>query len=94
MVEALGHRLERLVLGRLPGRGEGGEGAAVEAAEGADDDVAAAAAVLAGELDRALDGLGAGVGEEHLAVVAGRLGEQPIDLDRGTRWRPGWRTGC
>ena len=37
-------------------------------AEGADDDVAAAAAALAGQLDGALVGLGAGVGEEHLAA--------------------------
>ena len=41
VAEALGHRLERLVLGRLAGGGERGEGAAVEAAERADDDVAA-----------------------------------------------------
>ena len=51
VLEALRHRLERLVLGRLAGGGERGQGAAVEAAERADDDVAAAAAVLAGQLD-------------------------------------------
>ena len=45
--EALGQGLERLVLGRLPGGVEGGEGAAVEAAEGADHDVLAPAAPAA-----------------------------------------------
>ena len=94
VVEALGHRLERLVLGRLAGRRERRQRAAVEAAERADDDVAAAAAVLAGQLERALDGLGAGVGEEDLAVVAGGLGEQAVDLDRRRGWPPGWRRGC
>ena len=74
VAEALGQRLERLVLGRLPGGVQGGEGAAVERAEGADDDVAAPAAEAAGQLERALVGLGAGVGEEHLAAQASVLG--------------------
>ena len=73
--EALGQRLERLVLGGLAGGVERGEGAAVERAEGAHDDVAAPAAELAGQLEGALVGLGAGVGEEHLAARA--VGGQP-----------------
>ena len=67
VAEALGERLERLVLGRLPGGVQGGEGAAVEGAEGADHHVAAPAAEPPGQLEGALVGLGAGVGEEHLA---------------------------
>ncbi len=83
--EALGQRLERLVLGRLPGGVQRGQGAAVERAEGAHDDVAAAAAELPGQLEGALVGLGPGVGEEHLAPGAlggpARLAgaEQPVE---------------
>ena len=90
VAEALGQRLERLVLGRLAGGVQRGERAAVERAVGADHDVAAAPAPLAGQLDGALVGLGAGVAEEHLAAAA----EQ-----RGRSWRPrpvatsGCRTG-
>ena len=57
--ESLGHRLERLVLGRLTGGRERGQRPPVEAPEGADDRVAATTAVLAGELDGALVGFGA-----------------------------------
>ena len=69
--EPVGHRLERLVLGRLARRRQRRQRATVEAAVGAHDRVPAATAVLAGQLDGALVGLGAGVGEEHLAL-AGR----------------------
>ena len=51
VAEALGQRLERLVLLRLAGGVQRGERAPVERAVGAHDDVAAAAAELAGELD-------------------------------------------
>ena len=80
VAEALGQRLEGLVLGRLAGGVQRGEGAAVERAEGADDDVAAAAAEPPGQLERALVGLGAGVGEEHLAAQCPSSGQ------------PGWPT--
>jgi hypothetical protein len=48
----------------------------VEAPERRHDRVPTAAAVLAGELDRALVGLGTGVREEDLAVRTRRGGEQ------------------
>ena len=73
--EALGQRLERLVLGGLAGGVQRGERAAVERAVGADDDVAAPAAPLAGQLDGALVGLGARVAEEDLAAPA----QQPVE---------------
>ena len=69
VAEPLGQRLERLVLGRLAGGVERGERAAVEAAVGADTTTwRPRPPELAGELDGALVGLGAGVGEEHLAA--------------------------
>jgi hypothetical protein len=85
VVEALGHRLERFVLRRLTGGGEGGQRAAVEAPQRAHHDVPAAPAVLAGQLQRALHGLGAGIGEEHLAELPGDLGEEAVDLHRRSR---------
>ena len=50
--------------------------------EGADHRVRPPAAVLAGQLDRALDRLGAAVGEEHPSRVAGGVGQQFVDGDR------------
>ena len=64
VAEAVGQRLEGLVLLGLAGGVQGGEGAAVERSVRADDDVATAAAPLAGQLDGALVGLGAAVAEE------------------------------
>ena len=66
--DVAGQRLERLAVGRLGGERERAHGAAVEAALGGDDVGAAGAP---GELERGLVGLGAGVGEEHLAGPAG-----------------------
>ena len=57
-------RLERLAVGRLGGQRQRAHGAAVEAALGGHDVGAAGAP---GQLERRLVGLGAGVGEEHLA---------------------------
>ncbi len=74
----------------LAGRGERGERAAVEAAERRHDDVAPAAAELAGELERRLVGLGARVAEEDLPAVAGRLARRSSTIGR-PRWRLGWR---
>ena len=82
VAEPLGQRLERLVLGGLAGGVQRGERAAVEGAEGAHDDVAAPPTELAGQLDGALVGLGAGVGEEDLAApsAASRGGaEQAVE---------------
>ena len=84
--EALRHRVKRFVLGRLPGRRQGGESPTVKASEGADDRVTAASTVLAGELDRTLDRLGAAVGEEHPSVVANGFAHQLVDGD-GSRDR-------
>ena len=65
VAETLGQRLERLVLGRLPGGVQGGQGPAVERAVGADHHVAPVAPPFAGQLDGALVGLGPAVAEEH-----------------------------
>ena len=74
LAEPGGEGLEDLLLLGLAGRGEGGEGAAVERPVGGEDVVAVGAAVAlpvaAGELDGALVGFGAGVGEEDAAVAA------------------------
>ncbi len=78
VAEPLGQRLERLVLGRLARGVQGGQGAAVEGAVGADDLVLPVAAPLAGELQRGLVGLGAGVGEEDLAAAA----QEPVERGR------------
>ena len=91
VAEALGQRLERLVLGRLAGGVQRGQGAAVERAVGADHDVAAVAAPLAGQLDGALVGLGARVGEEHLAAAAEQAVEGRGHLAARARCRTGWR---
>ncbi len=88
VTEAVGHRVERFVLGRLAGGRERGERAPVEAAVGADHAVAAAPTELAGQLERCLVGLGAAVAEEHLTVATGGLLQQQIDIDgclRGAR---------
>ena len=62
---------EVLVEAVLPGGGQGGQGAPVEAVDQGDDGAAALAvvvkAVFAGGLDGALVGLGPRVGKEHLA---------------------------
>jgi hypothetical protein len=68
VAEAVGHREERLVLGRLAGGSQRGERATVEAAVGADDHVATAATELAGQLQRGLVRFGAAVAEEHLPL--------------------------
>src|SRR5579884_2599242 len=60
-------RLERLPLRRLARDGEGAEGAAVEGAVERDD--LRPAGRLAGPLERRLDGLGAGVAEEHAGAA-------------------------
>ena len=67
-----GERLERLVLLRLPGRGEGRERPAMEAAVGGNDLPAPVLSPtpLAGDLDGAFVGLGTAVGEEHPAAAA------------------------
>ena len=69
--EALVEGAEVVVEHLLTGGGQGGDGAAVEAVHQRDDGIAALAvvveAVLAGRLDGALVGLGAGVAEEDLA---------------------------
>ena len=82
VAEALGQRLEHLVLGGLPGGVEGGERASVEAAVGGHDHVAAATAEPAGQLDGALVGLGAGVAEEHLAAGGRAVADQPVERRR------------
>ena len=61
-------RLERLAVGGLVGQRQGTGGAAVEGALGGDD---AGAAGAAGQLDRGLDRLGAGVGEEDRRSPSG-----------------------
>ena len=67
VAEARGQGLEGLVLLGLAGGVEGGQGAPVERAVGADHRVAARTAPAAGQLEGALVGLGAGVAEEDLA---------------------------
>ncbi len=78
VAEPLGQRLKGLVLGRLAGGVEGGEGPAVERPVGADDLVAAVAAPFAGQLDGALVGLGPAVAEKDPAPAA----EQPVEGGR------------
>ena len=83
-----GQGLERLLLLGLAGRGERRERAAVEGAVRADHVVAVGTAVglavPAGELDRALVGLGARVGEED-APVAAEQRVQPFRDDGAAR---------
>ena len=64
-----------LAVGRLGGQRERAHGAAVEGALGGDHVGAAGAP---GQLERRLVGLGAGVGEEHLARAAPSSVEQPL----------------
>ena len=78
------------MLARLTGCREGRERAAVKAAEGADHSVASTPAVLASQLDGALDRLGAAVGEEDSSPLSGGFGQQFVDGDRrGGRLRVG-----
>ena len=71
VLEALVEGAEVVVEHLLPGGGQGGKGAAVEAVDQRDNVVAVLAvmvyAVLAGGLDGALVGFSTGVAEEHLA---------------------------
>ena len=90
VTEPFGHRLERLVFGRLAGGRERRQGASVEAAERADHRVTAPATVLAGQLDRALDRLGTRVREEDLPLLTGRVEQQLVHGDRRLSPRPGW----
>ena len=82
VTEPIGHGGERLVLRRLTGGGERGEGSAVKTAEGAHDRVSTPTPVFARQLDGALVRLGTGVREEDLSPVSGRFEEQFVDLDR------------
>src|SRR6266511_3453656 len=81
VAEAGRQRLERLLDGRLAGGGQRPQGAAVEAAlAGHDADRLLAPvrpAPAPGQLDGGLDGLGAGVGEEHLGAAAEAV-DQPL----------------
>ncbi len=70
---------ERLVLGRLARRGERGERAPVEAASADTTPKRPWPPNLRASLKRRLVGLGAGVAEEDLPAVAGRLGEEVVD---------------
>ncbi len=87
-------RLERLAVGGLPGERERPRGAAVEGSFGGDDGASPGAA---GELDRRLDGLGPGVGEEDrrpwgcVGDAQQRLGE--LDLGRVVKKFETW-TSC
>ena len=76
VLEALVEGAEVVVEHALSGGGQGGDGAAVEAVHQRDDGIAALAvvveAVLAGRLDGALVGLGAGVHQKQLIVVVAR----------------------
>ena len=78
VLEALVEGAEVVVEHLLPGGGQGGKGAAMEAVDQRDDVVAVLAvmvyAVLAGGLDSALVGFGAGVAKEHL-THAGALAQ-------------------
>ncbi len=86
IAEAGGQGLEVAVDGILTGGGAGGEGAAVEGVLHRDDDEALGMAVilgvLAGELDLAFVGLGAGVGKEDL-IKAAVLDDELRGLDGG-----------
>ena len=53
----------------------------MKAPEGADDRVTTASAVLAGELDGALDRLGTAIGEEDSTVVTNGIAHQLVDGD-------------
>ncbi len=81
--EALGQRPERVLLGGLARGREGRERAAVEASIERDDLERAGLAFprpAARELDRTLDRLGAGVGEEHLPSPAEKIGHVASEL--------------
>ena len=83
LVEAVGHRRERRLLGRLPGGRQRGQGAAVEGAVRREHDVATVARRGASQLQRALVGLGPGIAEEHL--TAGALGPAADEAVEGGR---------
>ena len=78
VAKALGERREGLVLGRLPGRMQGGERAPMKRAVSGDDRVATPAAESTRELDRTLVSLGSGVGEKDLATGRCLVADQPV----------------
>ena len=78
VAEALRERLEGLVLLGLAGRVQRRQGAPVEGAVGAHDDVTAVPTPPTGHLDGRLVRLGAGVGEEDPAPAA----QETVELTR------------
>ena len=83
--EAGRHGVEGLLVVPVARGGDGGQGAPVEGVPGGDDlegAVAMQLAPLAGELDGALVGLGAAVGEED-PVEDGVVDQQPGQLELG-----------
>src|SRR5947209_5712675 len=84
MTEPGQQRLDALVVFRLAGGADGAHRPAAETVQGGDDLVTPRFAVEAGQLDRRLDRLGAGVAEEALAPpprpLAERLGELSLSL--------------
>src|SRR5262249_14162211 len=76
LIEAVDDGIETLEMLLLAAGGDGGKGAAVERALDGDDAIALWRAVLvvilAGHLEAAFDGLGAGIAEEHSVGKARR----------------------
>jgi len=80
--EALGQGLKSLVLLGLAGGVQRGQRAPVEGPVGADHHVSAAAAPLAGQLQRTLVGLGPRVGEEHPPPERLAVADQAVEDSR------------
>ena len=78
---AIGHRGKRLVLGRLPGGGQGGHRPTVKRPIRADHHMTTVTGPLSGQLHGALVGLSPTVGKEHLPAATQqpvqRLGHRP-----------------